>query len=311
MNPTEPRRLPRATTFPLILLLWTLTAGCDRPDSAPPPARQKSPTVASLVPAATDLIVGMGAGDHLVAVSNYDRVADVATLPRVGDYQSIDWEKLAILRPNVLISFYGSGHTPAGFLEKINDLKIQQVNVRLDRLDEIYAGIETLGKATGEPAKAAQQLTAMRAGIESVRSRVHGRPKVSALIVLSPTGADVVGRQTFFDDLLTAAGGENVITADRYVTLDREALSALRPDVILQLLPGRDAQTIAHARAAWDSMPTLPAVRNKRVHIFTEDYVMQPGPHLAEVAERFAAALHPDWATAAPAATAPTTRGAP
>jgi len=53
---------------------------------------------------------------------------------------------------------------------------------------------------------------------------------------------------------------------------------------------------------------TLPldiAVRDGRIHIFTEEYIMQPGPHLAEVAERFAAALHPGATT-----TAPTTRGA-
>ena len=76
--------------------------------------------------------------------------------------------------------------------------------------------------------------------------------------------------------------------------------------MILQLLPGRDAATVAQARALWDSMSAMPAVRNKRVHIFTEDYIMQPGPHLAEVAERFAAALHAD---SKPSSQPVTTRG--
>src|SRR4051794_4265348 len=104
-----PQVVPRAANILLVALVYTLSAGCDRGVSAPPPSQKKSPTVASLVPAATDLIVGMGAGDHLVAVSNYDLGAEVAGLPKVGDYQSIDWEKLTVLRPNVLISFYGPG----------------------------------------------------------------------------------------------------------------------------------------------------------------------------------------------------------
>src|SRR5258708_36506004 len=106
MNPSGLGRAPRATILTVIWLLWTLTAGCDRGGPAPAAPHGKSPTIASLVPAATDLLVGMGAGDHLVAVSNYDQVADAASLPRVGDYQPIDWEKLAVIPPNILISFF-------------------------------------------------------------------------------------------------------------------------------------------------------------------------------------------------------------
>ncbi|HEY8751086.1 MAG TPA: ABC transporter substrate-binding protein [Tepidisphaeraceae bacterium] len=291
-----PRRLARATNFALVALLCVLSCGCGKSGSTgAPPAQNKSPTVASLVPAATDLLVGMGAGDHLVAVSNYDLIPQVSRLPRVGDYQAIDWEKLSVVRPNVLISFYGPGHTPAGFLEKIGQLNIQQINVKLDRLDEIYDGIIKLGAACDERAKAEAELSRLRSAIESVRARFKDQPRVPALITISPSGTDLVGQNTFFDDILQAAGGENVVGgAHPYLTLDREAISALRPRVILQLLPGRDAQTVAQARAAWNSLSDVPAVRDNRIIIWTEDYIMQPGPHLGEVAEKFAAALHPD-----------------
>jgi iron complex transport system substrate-binding protein len=296
MNQPVPRPAAWATILTVVFLLNAVTAGCGRSDS-PKTTGQKSakiPTVASLVPAATDLIVGMGAGDHLVAVSNYDLVTEVAGLPRVGDYQSIDWEKLAQIRPNVLISFYGSGHTPAGFLEKTGEFKISPINVRLDRLDEIYEGIVKLGEACNEREKAIAERDRLKAGIDAVRERYKGQPRVSALIAIGSTGADLAGPGTFFDDVLEAAGGQNVVTGSHpYVTLDREAVSALKPAVILQILPGKGAQTAEQARAAWASLSEVPAVRDNRVIIYTDDYIMQPGPHLAEVAERFAAALHP------------------
>ncbi len=264
--------------------------------------------MASLVPAAADLIVGMGAADHLVAVSNYNTGPEVAGLPRVGDYQTVDWEKLTVLRPDVLISFYGPGHTPAGFLEKIEDLHIAQLNVKLDRLDEIYDGITKLGTTCNEPTKAAALRERLRSGIDAIRSRYKDQPPVPALIVRSANGLDLAGPDTFFDDLLQAAGGKNVVSGSTsWPTLDREALSALRPDVILQLLPGRDARTVEQAREMWKSLPQLPAVGNHRIYIFTEDYIMQPGPHLAEVAERFATALH----ASAPPGSGPTTRTGP
>src|SRR4051794_40169039 len=65
-----------------------LALSCNR---APAPATTtttqtatKSPRIASLVPAASDLLIGMGAADHLVAVSNWDtKRPENEKLPRV------------------------------------------------------------------------------------------------------------------------------------------------------------------------------------------------------------------------------------
>src|ERR1700735_1713239 len=72
------------------LSILLLTTSCDK--STPPATQPATKTIASLVPAATDLLIGMGARDRLLAVSTYDRQRpDVAGLPRVGDYQNVDW----------------------------------------------------------------------------------------------------------------------------------------------------------------------------------------------------------------------------
>ncbi len=93
-----------------------LLAGCDR---GSPPAAGTQPTritVASTVPAATDLVVGMGAADQLVAVSTYDAGRpDVGSLPKAGDYQTVDWERLADLHPSVLFTAIAPANEPAGF----------------------------------------------------------------------------------------------------------------------------------------------------------------------------------------------------
>jgi ABC-type Fe3+-hydroxamate transport system substrate-binding protein len=232
----------------------------------------------------------MGAGDHLVAVSNYDRQSN---LPRVGDYIAIDWEKLSQLKPNVIVSFFGSGHAPAGLIERTRELGTRVVNLKFDALSDVYAAIGILGEACAEPAKAAAELKQIQEGLRSVHERVGGEPRVRALIVTEASGLDFAGRSNYLDDLLNEAGGENAVTTSGYVTLDREAIAALKPQVILQLLPNADDGARARNKAFWESFPELPAVKEHRVWQLTDPYMMTPGSHVAEVAAKFATALHP------------------
>src|SRR6185369_13867707 len=92
----------------LVIGIWSLvisTAGCEKGQSSPP-TLAKSPRIASLVPAATDLLVAMGAADHLVAVSNWDQaIPEVQNLPVGGNHDGPDWEKIAQVRPQVMIIF--------------------------------------------------------------------------------------------------------------------------------------------------------------------------------------------------------------
>jgi iron complex transport system substrate-binding protein len=288
MNETGPGRI----IWVISVLLCVAPGGCKRAAAPVASPAAKSPTVASLVPSATDLIVGMGAANHLVAVSNYDRDTATADLPRVGDYETIDWEKLSQLHPNVIVTYYGIGHTPPGFIERARELNIRQLNLVPKRLSDIYEVIASLGDACGEPDAAQIEAAKLRDGLERVRSQVQGEPRVRAIIVTDPSGLDLAGRDTFLDDLLIDAGGENALTPTGYVTVDREALSALDPEAIIQLLPAADEATRSRAAAFWEANGRLRAVKEHRVYSFTEGYMMLPGSHVADVAAKFAAALH-------------------
>jgi ABC-type Fe3+-hydroxamate transport system substrate-binding protein len=93
------------------------------PQKASPAPQKKQPTLASLSPAATDLLVGMGAADHLVAVSNFDADRDQTRgLPRVGDYRTQDWEKLSALRPRKMIIQMRPERLPPGLGGRAQEL---------------------------------------------------------------------------------------------------------------------------------------------------------------------------------------------
>jgi len=103
--------MPSLRRAAILLLIFCSALACDR--RAKSTANTTGPRkVASLVPAATDMLLGMGAGDHLVAVSNYESAPEVKNLPRVGDYQTTDWERLSSLRPASMITQYAPDRLP-------------------------------------------------------------------------------------------------------------------------------------------------------------------------------------------------------
>jgi iron complex transport system substrate-binding protein len=245
-----------------------------------------------LVPAATDLLIGMGAGDHLVAISNYDvERAETRGLPRVGDYQSFDWEQISAARPDVMIVFMSPDRVPEGLRQRAEQLKIRLLNVRTERLEEIYEAMGKLGEVVGEREKAEAAQRKLREQVEAVRQRVAGRGKVRTLVVRDKNAEGVVGRGTFINDILEVAGGENVIGAEGWRNIDREKLLSLRPEVILQLLPEASPQVVEEAKRFWEGLGEVPAVRNGRVYVMTEWYGQQPGSHVGELAERFGEVL--------------------
>jgi len=257
------------------------------------------PRVASITPAGTDLLVGMGAADHLVGISNFDHDrAETTGKPRVGDYQNIDWERLASLRPQILVVQYAGDRIPTALQQRCAELDIRIVNLHIDPLEDIFTQTQILADAVGEAERGRVATARLRAQLQRVRSRVAGLAVISAVIATQPSGLDLAGPGEFLDDLLKIAGGRNAAagTGTRYPTVDRELLLQMSPQVVIQLIPDGDKtpQLVAQATRFWDSLAALPAVQNHRVAIVTDWYCQQPGLRVGDLAEKFALILHPE-----------------
>lgn len=280
-------------------ILWAiaaclLTAACGQSPRAATPSA-KRPTVASAVPAATDILVVMGAANHLVGVSNFEPDTPLLrSLPPVGDYQVIDWERLTEIRPDVLIVPRPKVEFEEAFKQRAARLKVQLVPFHVDRLDDIYPTITALGAACGEETKAQTLAENIRQRLSSVRQSVRDRQSCTTLIVLDENAQFVVGPNNFLDDLLVVAGGTNVggHLGKDFPIIDREQLLALDPQVIIQLLPEAQPQVLSAAGRFWKQLPQLQAVRNNRVYIHDQWFMLLPSAHVAEIAELFADDLH-------------------
>jgi iron complex transport system substrate-binding protein len=261
--------------------------------------------VASITPAGTDLMIGLGEGDRLVGISNYDDDRDgVVGKPRIGDYENINWEKLSGLNANLLLVQYAADRMPTYVRQQCGIMGIRILNLKLDTIDEILNGMTTLGGAVGDPGAGKQAAEGLRHKLDTVRQRVLGRRPVRAIVVTGDDSFSLAGPGEFLDQILTIAGGVNAASklGQPYPAVDQEMILTMAPDVVIRLVPDGDhkPQVVEQGNRIWDALTGVPAVRNHRVYVLTEWYCELPGFRIGDLAMKFADCLHPEAATTRP-----------
>lgn len=272
-----------------------LGMGCGRGEKAAA-SRPAGPTVASLVPSATDAIVQMGAVEQLVGVSNFEPGnPQLDGYPRVGDYHVTDWEKLSAIRPTVLVIPRPKQEMVAAFQDRARQLGLELLDVHVDRLEDIFPVIRDIGVAIHQEAKAAELVQRVRGELRMVAGQANGKPAVKTLIVLDENASFIVGSKNYLDDVLAIAGGVNVAGGMEkdYPNIDREELLRLDPDAVIQLMPEATPQLLASAKQFWAGLGQLKAVRGKRVYVHSEWFLTLPSARVGETARLIVNDLHP------------------
>ena len=255
--------------------------------------------IISIVPATTEMLFAMGAGDRLVAVGSYDRFPpDVERLPKVGALLDPNIEHMLTLRPDLVV-MYGTQVELKQQLERAN---IPYYAYNPGGLADITGTIRSLGLRVGAGPTAAALAGRVDQELADIRTRVapHGRP--STLLVFgrerrSLRNIDASGGIGFLHDMLESAGGADVL-ADmkrQSVLMSTEMVLARAPEIIIELRYSRDDDPGAEQDLqAWNRLGSVPAVRNHRVYLLRGEEFVVPGPRVGLATERLARAIHPE-----------------
>ncbi len=264
-----------------------------------PLSAQAPQRIVSLVPSATESLFAIGAGSRVVGVSSFDRYPpQVERLPRVGALIDPDVERILSLRPDLVVTYASQDDLNA----QLAHAGIRTYPYRHGGLNEVLGTIRDLGKLTGLEQAAGRVVSSVEADLARLRDRVKGLPRPRAVLVIgrepgSLRAIDVSGGYGFLNDLLVAAGADNVFgdVHRESLTVSTEVLIARAPDLIIELHftdpPAPDV--VAREGSAWNGLPSLPAVRNGRVVLLYGGELVVPGPRVAHTAEVFARAIHP------------------
>jgi iron complex transport system substrate-binding protein len=289
------------TTLALALTCAILVLPESRPDvqsqsATPAPAKR----IISLVPALTEILFAIGAGPQVIAVSSFDDdPPEVLKLPRVGALLDPDTERILALRPD-LVLIYGS---QSELEEQLETAGIRVFVYRHGGLGDVGPAFRALGERTGRAAEAARTWGEIDKRLGAVRERVRDRPRPKTLLVMgreprSLRNLDASGGVGFLHDLVELAGGDNLFadTKRQAVRASSEMLLTRAPEVIVDLFYSRamSPDDLQQERAAWTQLASVPAVRSGRIHLLVGDYLVVPGPRIADAAEALAKAIHPE-----------------
>jgi iron complex transport system substrate-binding protein len=256
--------------------------------------------IVSVVPALTETLFAIGAGDDVVGVGTFDtHPPEVATRPRVGGLLDPDMEQIFALRPDLVV-FHGSQQDQ---IEQVTRAGIDTFTYVHGGVDDTLTVIRRLGARTDRQADAEQLAASIEDRLAALRTRLAGRDRPRVLLVFgrepgSLRNVYASGGTGFLHDMLEAAGGENVFAElpRESLPLTSEAILTAAPDVIVELTYDERmaASSQASEIAVWDRLSSVPAVRDRRVHLLLGNQFVQPGPRMADATEAIARALHPD-----------------
>jgi ABC-type Fe3+-hydroxamate transport system substrate-binding protein len=142
----------------------------------------------------------------------------------------------------------------------------------------------------------------MRVRLLRIARVVDNEPSRRVLLVI---GTDPViqasGRGVTHDQLISGyANAENAVGPDagEAPVLDKEALLAAKPDVILLLLPNElPLQPLDQdRRLTLFRGLNIPAVVNKRIVLLSDPLILLPSSSLAKITAQMAKAIHPEKA---------------
>jgi iron complex transport system substrate-binding protein len=251
--------------------------------NAPTPLR-----IVSLAPSATSILCAIGAKKALVGVTKWcAEVAPVSDLPKLGDCWHMESvEDVLRLEPTLVI---GSVPYKQETVTKLLEHPFNFLAMNPRTLADIENDIHLLGGITNHRSEAHRLVRAMRATFASIAKR-NKRKQQKVRLYCEAWPNPRISSPPWVAELVRLCGGEMVLPPGEKVSAAQVA-SAM-PDVIVLAwtATGDKADTSrAYAVEAWKDVP---AIRNRRVYVISDELLNTPGPPLVRGAMALSKLLH-------------------
>jgi iron complex transport system substrate-binding protein len=247
--------------------------------------------IVSLSASNTETLFAVGAGEQVVAVDDQsDYPADAPKTELSGLTPNV--EAISEYTPDLVVISDDADN----LVESLNAINVTVLAVPAAKtLDDVYAGMEAIGKATGHGDEAADLAEQTKSDLDKI---VADTPKpASALSYYHELDTTLYSAtsKTFIGQIYGLFGLTNIadpadVDSGGYPQLSNEAILQADPDLIFLAdvqCCGQNAGTVAK-RAGWD---TLTAVKNDNVVELDDDLASRWGPRIVDLAQSVADAV--------------------
>ena len=286
----------------LIIICWTATGFAifdfrQAQDSGDTPLPTRANRIVSLAPNLTEILFALGLEKEIVRVTLYsDYPPAAAKKPKAGTFWQPNIEAIIAARPDLIVTL--GFEQQKSLAERLKRINYNCLTVDIEKVNDLFEAVETIGAATGKQYEANELVTNIRNKLYKLSALVGTEAKVRVLWVVQREPLRVAGRDTFVNEMIELAGGENAIgpTLHKYPPIGAEQVIVCGANVIIEPSMQQKDLTAQQNRALqyWSNFENLPAVANKRIYVIPGDTVSRLGPRLYEAIETIAGCLRPE-----------------
>lgn len=232
--------------------------------------------IITLAPHLAELVFAVGAEDALVGVSSYTNYpAEAATLPIVGDAFSVDQERLALLKPTLLLA-WASG-TPARVVDELRARGFRVETIETRGLEDIADAMEQIGELTDRTRQGSTAANEFRSGLRQLANRHGELQSISVFYQVSNSPLYTVNGDHYVSELIDLCGGRNIFSDLTTLAplVDVEAVLARDPEVMLASSDSPD-----DAFVVWQRWPELAANEYHNHFLLPADEIGRATPRL-------------------------------
>ena len=247
--------------------------------------------IASLSPAATEILFALGAGDQVAAVDMFsDYPPEAATREQLDAFEP-SVEAIAGAQPDLVFVVYDPGNLVDGLANAGLTVFFLETPTSIEGvLDQI----RVLGQATGHPQEADELVATMGQGISAIEEKLVDVQQGPRLFHEVDNQLYTVAPASFVGSLYAILKVQNIAAGSdqAFPQLSQEAIIEADPEVIIlgDAAGGESAETVK-ARPGWAN---ISAVKSGRVYFIDPDIVSRPGPRLVDALQTLAQMLYPE-----------------
>lgn len=260
-------------------------------EGAPVTIERRPERIVSLSASNTETLYAVGAGEQVVAVDEQsDYPADVPRTDLSGLTPNV--EAISSYNPDLVVI----SNDVENLSQSMSAVSVPVLIVPAPKtLDDVYAGMELIGKATGHADEAVDLAERTRSDLDKIVADTRKPAEPLSYYHELDTTLYSATSKTFIGQIYGLFGLTNIADpadqdAGGYPQLSNEAILQADPDLIFLAdvqCCGQNASTVA-ARPGWDE---LTAVKNGNVVPLDDDLASRWGPRIVDLARSIADAV--------------------
>lgn len=228
--------------------------------------------IISLSPQLTEDLYLLSAEDRLVGCTVY-APPYAKDKEKVGTVVEANLEKIIELKPDLVLATSMSNPKE---IEKLRKIGIRVVIFpQAKNFNELCKQFLELAKFTEKEKKAHTIIQKAKKEVKLIKNKTRNLKKTKVFIQVGAEPLFTINRNSFVNDFIEFAGGENIARDAKIGLYSREKVLKENPDVIIITTMGIVG---GKEKEIWQRSKCLNAVKNKRIYIINSNNICSPTP---------------------------------